>query len=92
MPAALVTVRRPEAEGREGLAGDGEVAVIGGAEVNALFLPLASRVELTEVHADYEGDTFMPPLGPEWRETFREEHGAADSAPAFAFVTLRRDL
>ena len=70
----------------------GEVAVIGGPEVNALLLPLASRVELTEVHADYEGDTIMPPLGPEWRETFREEHGAADSAPAFAFVTLRRDL
>lgn len=74
------------------MAGDGEVAVIGGAEVNALFLPLASRVELTEVHAGYEGDTFMPPLSPEWREAFREEHGAADSAPAFAFVTLRRDL
>lgn len=74
------------------LAGDGEVAVIGGAEINALFLPLANRVELTEVHADYEGDTFMPPLGSEWRETFREEHAAADSAPAFAFVTLRRDL
>ena len=74
------------------LAGDGEVAVIGGAEVNALFLPLADRIELTEVHADYEGDTVMPPLAPEWRETFREEHGPADSAPAFAFVTLRRDL
>lgn len=74
------------------LAGESEVAVIGGAEVNALFLPLANRVELTEIHADYEGDTVMPPLGPEWRETLREEHGAADSAPAFAFVTLRRDL
>lgn len=74
------------------MAGDGEVAVIGGAEINALFLPLAHRVELTEVHADYDGDTHMPPLGPEWRETFREEHAAADSAPAFAFVTLRRDL
>lgn len=74
------------------LAGGGEVAVIGGAEVNALFLPRANRVELTEVHADYEGDIIMPPLGPEWRETFREEHATADSAPAFAFVTLRRDL
>jgi dihydrofolate reductase len=72
------------------LAGNGEVAVIGGAEINALFLPLAHRVELTEVHADYEGDTHMPPLSPEWRETFREDHTAADSAPAFAFVTLRR--
>lgn len=79
-------------EGALALAGDGEVAVIGGAEVNALFLPLASRVELTEVHADYEGDTHMPPLGPEWRERFRQEHAAADTSPAFAFVTLRRDL
>jgi dihydrofolate reductase len=99
----IVLTRDPawQAEGAEtaasveqalALAGDGEVAVIGGAEVNALFLPLATCVELTEVHADYEGDTFMPPLGPEWREAFREEHAAADSTPAFAFVTLRRDL
>lgn len=74
------------------LAGESEVAVIGGAEINAMFLPLAHRVELTEIHAAYEGDTYMPPLGPEWRETFRSEHAATDSAPAFAFVTLRRDL
>ena len=74
------------------LAGDGEVAVIGGAEINALFLPLASRVELTEVHADVPGDTFMPPLDASWHEIFREEHAAAEGRPPFAFVTLRRDL
>lgn len=74
------------------LAGDGEVAVIGGAEINALFLPLASRIELTEVHAELPGDTFMPPLGAAWRESFREEHPAAEGRPAFAFVTLTRDL
>jgi Dihydrofolate reductase len=73
-------------------AGDGEVAVIGGAEINALLLPYARRVELTEVHIDCAGDTFMPPLGPEWRETLREEHAATESAPAHAFVTLVRDL
>ena len=74
------------------LAGDGEVAVIGGAEINALFLPLANRIELTEVHADIPGDTFMPPLGHQWQESARQEHPAADGRPAFAFVTLRRDL
>jgi dihydrofolate reductase len=72
------------------LAGDGEVAVIGGAEINALLLPRATRVELTEVHADVPGDTVMPPLDDAWRETAREEHPAADGRPAFAFVTLRR--
>lgn len=74
------------------LAGAGEVAVIGGAEVNALFLPLACRVELTEIHADYPGDTVMPPLGPEWREAARAEHAAEGGRPAYAFVTLQRDL
>ena len=73
------------------LAGDDGYAVIGGAEVNALFLPLADRVELTEIHADYPGDTVMPALAPEWRETAREEHPAADGRPGFAFVTLRRE-
>lgn len=74
------------------LAGPGDVAVIGGAEINALFLPRATRIELTEVHADVAGDTHMPPLDASWRETFREEHPAEGSRPAFAFVTLRRDL
>jgi len=72
------------------LAGDGEVAVIGGAEIYGLFLPLATRVELTEIHADYEGDTHMPALGREWTEIGRDEHPAEDGRPAFAFVTLER--
>jgi dihydrofolate reductase len=80
------------AEAALALAGNGDVAVIGGAEVNALFLPLARRVELTEVHAAVEGDTFMPELDARWRETFREEHAAEGGRPAFAFVTLVRDL
>ncbi len=70
------------------LAGAGEVAVVGGAEIYRLTLPLADRVELTEVHADYAGDTIMPQLGPEWRETARDEHPAEGDRPAFAFVTL----
>ena len=74
------------------LAGAGEIAVIGGAEINALFLPLAHRIELTEIHADYIGDTVMPPLGEEWREVAREEHAAQADRPPYAFVTLLRDL
>jgi len=74
------------------LAGDGEVAVIGGAEIYGLFLPLAQRVELTEVHAAFNGDTHMHALGGEWREVSREEHPAEDGRPAFAWVTLERAL
>ena len=73
------------------LAGGPVVAVIGGAEIYRLFLPLVHRVELTEVHAAPEGDTHMPDLGPGWRETFREDHAADGDRPGYSFVTLVRD-
>jgi dihydrofolate reductase len=73
------------------LAGDGTVVIIGGAAVFELFLPLATCVQLTQIHADYEGDTFMPPLGPEWHERARADHPADGDRPAFSFLTYRRD-
>lgn len=73
------------------LAGSETVAVIGGAAVFELFLPRADRVELTQIHADYEGDTFMPPLGPEWHEVAREDHAAEGDTPAFSFLTYGRE-
>lgn len=73
------------------LAGKGEAAVVGGAEIYRLFMPLADRVELTEVHGDFDGDTIMPPLGPEWSEVAREQHAAADGGLAFDFITFRKE-
>jgi dihydrofolate reductase len=73
------------------IAGDERVSVIGGAEIFALFEPLADAVELTEVHADVEGDTFLPPFDPaRWAELQRESHPAEGGRPAFSFVTLAR--
>ena len=68
------------------------VAVIGGAEIFALALPRAARIEWTEVQADFAGDAHMPPIGPGWREIARDAHAAEHGRPAFAFVTLVRDL
>jgi dihydrofolate reductase len=80
-----------DAPGALALAGEPRVSIIGGAEIFAMFLPLADRIELTEVHARPEGDTFMPPFDPvHWRETRREAHGAKDGQPAFSFVSLVR--
>lgn len=72
------------------LAGPGGVMVIGGAEVFALFLPRADRIELTEVRLEARGDIIVPPFGPDWHETAREDHLAADGRPAYSFVTLER--
>lgn len=72
------------------MAGEGEIAIVGGAQIYALFQPLAGRVELTEIHADIDGDTHMPPLGDEWVEAARDHHPAQDGRPAYSFVTLER--
>lgn len=73
-------------------AGDVPVSIIGGAEIFALFLPLAGRIELTEVFADVPGDTVMPDPreASGWRETEREEHAADGDRLPYAFITLER--
>jgi dihydrofolate reductase len=73
------------------LAGD-RASVIGGAEILAQFLQLADRIELTDVLADIEGDTFMPDprASGEWREVASEDYPAEGGRPAFRFVTLER--
>ncbi len=70
------------------LAGD-DAAVIGGAEVFALFLDRADVIELTEIHAAPEGDATVPPFGG-WRELARENFQAEADRPAYSFVTLTR--
>ncbi|MBF5006610.1 dihydrofolate reductase [Diaphorobacter caeni] len=65
------------------------VWVIGGAQIYALALPLAQRVEVTEVHQSFEGDAYAPELGPEWKETARSDQVAANGM-RFSFVTYER--
>jgi dihydrofolate reductase len=72
------------------LAGGPSLGVIGGAEIYLLFLPLADRIELTEVHISPVGDTWLPVFGDGWRETAREDHPAEGERPAYSFVTLLR--
>jgi dihydrofolate reductase len=69
-----------------------QVSVIGGAEIFGLFVPLADRLELTEVLADVAGDTVLPDPRTEgdWTEIKREFHQAEGDTPAFTFITLQR--
>ncbi|OYY71210.1 dihydrofolate reductase [Sphingomonas sp. 28-63-12] len=72
------------------LAGGGEIAVIGGAEIYALFLPHAYRIELTEVHVAPAGDTLAPSLD-RFHAIAATDHPAEGERPAYRFVTLGRD-
>jgi dihydrofolate reductase len=74
------------------LAGDAaEVCVVGGGQIYAQFMGIATRIELTEIAASPDGDTHFPmPCAPTWVEVAREGHDAQEGRPAFTFVTLQR--
>jgi dihydrofolate reductase len=75
------------------IAGERELAVIGGGEIFALALPRATHLHLTWVDAAVEGaDAFFPRFDPrEWKETARIAHPAdARHDHAFAFVDYER--
>jgi dihydrofolate reductase len=71
-----------------------EAVVIGGAEIYATAIPVASRLYLTEVHADVEGDAFLPDIDwSQWREISRERHVAREPNPFdYSFVVYERAL
>ena len=75
------------------LVGDAPKAfVIGGGELYAQALPRADELVLTELHRDFDGDTFFPAWNRrEFSETSRERHHT-DETPAFDydFVTYER--
>ncbi len=69
-----------------------EVFIIGGEQIYRQTISQADRLYITEVDADYRGDTFFPAIDPaEWRETMRENHTCGEVfAHPFAFVDYVR--
>jgi len=70
----------------------GEIFVIGGAQIYALALPLADRLQLTEVEAAIDGDAYFPEYDPmDWREVSRVP-GSTPGPPGlrYDFVTYQR--
>jgi dihydrofolate reductase len=66
-----------------------EVMVIGGGSIYQACLPLASRLYLTYIQSEIDGDTCFPDIGPSWRESYREDY-AKDEKNAYdmSFVIL----
>jgi dihydrofolate reductase len=72
--------------------GADEIIIAGGAEIYAALLARASRIDLTRVHAQIEGDVAFPQLDPAiWRETSREECARQPGDDhAYALISLER--
>ena len=64
------------------------VFVIGGAQIYEQLLPEADKLFVTEIHQEYEGDTYFPEyrhqIGSVWKEVKRDEH------PELSFVVYKR--
>jgi dihydrofolate reductase len=66
---------------------DDEPRIIGGAGIFAHAMPMVTRIYLTEILRDYEGDTWFP----EWdRSQFREVERRQGENPDVVFLTLDR--
>jgi dihydrofolate reductase len=96
--AAGAVVTTSFAAAREVATGDAlrrlatEIAVIGGAEIYAQWMGIADRLEITEVHARPEGDTYFGPIhAAVWEEAARVRYSAGpDDSADFSYVTYRR--
>lgn len=70
-----------------------EYFVIGGGEIYKLLLPYCNKIYLTQVHKDYEADTFFPALDySQWNIEEEEETGFIDDekTTSYSFLTLTK--
>ncbi|CAO3415265.1 dihydrofolate reductase [Azospirillum doebereinerae] len=69
--------------------GAAELCVIGGAALFRETLPLADTLHLTRIEQAMEGDTVMPPIGPEWVELWSSERFEENGLP-FCYIDYAR--
>ena len=69
-----------------------EVFVIGGADFYRLMLPLADTLYLTQIHQEFQGDTFFPALdADQWTEVEREDIlNDPEAAFSYSFLKLEK--
>jgi dihydrofolate reductase len=79
------------AAGLEPRARADEIMIIGGADIYAQCLPFVTRIYLTDVDVDCDGDAFFAAPDPAaWRMCGRVDHVATGDVPGFSFVWLER--
>lgn len=69
-----------------------ELMICGGAPIYAAFLPHASRLYLTQIHATFDGDVYFPAFDwNEWKEVKRTDCEADEENPySYSFLFLEK--
>jgi dihydrofolate reductase len=68
------------------------VFILGGGEIYRQSMDIADKLIITEVHHEFDGDTYFPEIDPhKWEEVSREVHKADEKNKYdFAFVQYKR--
>ncbi|EKO3783430.1 type 3 dihydrofolate reductase [Vibrio harveyi] len=68
-----------------------EVMIIGGGAIYAACLPMATKLYVTHIEAEIEGDTQFPQWSSEFKETYSEAHQADEkNAYNMRFTVLEK--
>ena len=74
--------------------GDKEPFIIGGGQIYKMALEenIVDKIYLTRIHHSYDGDTFFPVIGPEWKEISRVSCKADEKhAHDYSFLTFEKN-
>lgn len=63
------------------LSDEAEVFVLGGGNIYEQSFSFVNRIYLTRIHATFEGDTFFPELGEEWKLVSTDSHVKDEKNP-----------
>ncbi len=72
-------------------AGDAEPFIIGGAELYKEGLKLANKLYITEVHAEFVGDAFLPEIDlSAWSLSEKKDHSSANGLEYSDLIYLKK--
>jgi dihydrofolate reductase len=96
VPEGILVVKTIEDALKVVPAGETEAFIVGGAQIYEAYLAsgLATHIYLTEIHQEFEGDTFFPGFALNvWKEVWREDHAADEkNAYPFSFVLFEKHI
>lgn len=67
-----------------------EVMIIGGAEIFRISMDIADRLYITLIQTEYEGDTFFPSYGPEWKIVSSTEEITSKNGTVFSYLVYEK--
>ena len=68
-----------------------EIMIIGGGKLYQAAFDFASKIYLTEVDIEIEGDTYFPDFKrSQWKQVSHRSHSGEDGSPSCSFLTLEK--